>query len=194
MIVLSFFSIATCFTCGVQTIRGCFGSREVFPCSRFLFIALCTYKHFRQGFPWLLLYPDLLIFVMTCLTESAQLVRLAFIGIEKFGCRSKCLLATRAPFVTFWNRWMFGRFRNILFFSVLENAGLTPRCLDTIEVGERFDLLALCAVFGYNAIHGRTNLLSSRLGMLAHRSGINIYYPNYTTKWLYRLVCGIFMA
>jgi hypothetical protein len=71
---------------------------------------------------------------------------------------------------------MFGGFRDILFFSPLNNAGFALGRL-IIEVCKRFDLLALCTAFGYNAIHGKGPSFSSRRRVLAHRCGNNIYYP-----------------
>lgn len=180
VIVLSFFSIAACFTRRLQSIRTCFGDGKIFLCSRFLHIAFDTCKRFRWCFFRLLLYPGILIFLVTCFTKRIQPIKAAFIRIEEFGSSCKSLLATGTPFVSFWDRGMFRGLRNISRFVISFDTFFTgdlqfPR-LVAVKISLRLILIAFVAMYQYTVHTVKLTLSSSRSGVLTHRLGNNILY------------------
>lgn len=171
------FCIATYFACGLQPIRGRFGREEVFPRSRFLFVALDTYKRLRWCFLRLLLYPGMFIFLVACLAKRIQPIGTAFVGIEEFcsGCKDPLTMGTL--FISIGSRRRV--YSRISGFLSLSQTCLTKRLSLCAACTRKFCLRLLLVAFGttfrYNVTHGKNlQFLSSRPGVLAHRLGNNI--------------------
>ena len=176
MVVCALLSIATHFTYWAQSRLYMMIDGEECRCGRFLFVALGAYLCLRHRCMRDLLYPSLLVPMVTRFAKRTQPISFSLVGIEEFSSGCKDLLTMGASLLS-W-RWSGKTFRDILRLPFSLDALLTRihhlSGIKVVKVSLRLVLIASIAMKQYTVTHGKGYSFSSRQRMLAHRSGNNI--------------------
>jgi hypothetical protein len=174
MITVSLVSISAIFAHGIQSVDGSYAPHKEFRRCGLCLTTLIA-SNFIRWSNFGLFMSRLFILTMArfaiCVQSVAVWRAMSFVGMEVLSRRGECLFAAGAPLISLWNNWAFA---DTLFSLKLKITRFTSSTL-SIEVSKRLVPLAQCTAFRYNVAHGKGCSFSSRLGMLTHRSGNNIY-------------------